>query len=61
MICYECNLRNECDWFRYYQRVEEDIFCGIGTDSSVGQALAVTIEDNQLEECDYFEQEERNG
>ena len=36
MICYECNLRNECDWFRYYQRVEEDIFCGIGTDSSVG-------------------------
>ena len=33
----------------------DEIIIGIGTDNTVGKALFNTIQDNQLEECEYFE------
>lgn len=37
------------------KKIENEIYLGIGIDNSLGKALASAIEDNPLEECEYFE------
>ena len=55
MICENCKFKDDCGWYESYKRIKDEIIIGIGTDNTVGKALFNTIEDNQLEECEYFE------
>ena len=55
MICENCKYKDDCGWHESYKRIIDEILIGIGTDNTVGKALFNTIEDNQLEECEYFE------
>ena len=58
MICENCKCKDDCGWYESYKRIEDEILIGIGTDNTVGKALFNTIQDNQLEECEYFESSE---
>ena len=55
MICDKCKCKDECGWYESYQNIVEEINLGIGTDNTLGRALADTIQENSLEECEYFE------
>lgn len=55
MICDNCKCKDECGWYESYQKIEEEIYTGIGTDNTLGRALISTMKDNQLEKCEYFE------
>ena len=55
MICENCKFKDDCGWYESYKRIEDEILIGIGTDNIVGKALLNIIQDNQLEECEYFE------
>lgn len=56
MICSECKCKDECGWYESYKKIENEIYLGIGTDNKLGQLLLVTMHNNPLEECEYFEQ-----
>ena len=58
MICENCKYKDDCGWYESYKRIKDEIIIGIGTDNTVGKALINTIQDNQLEECEYFESSE---
>ena len=55
MICDKCKLKEDCDWYGSYKRIDMEISLGIGTDNPVGNALAETLRENSLDECEYFE------
>lgn len=55
MICDKCKCKDECRWYESYQKIEQEIYLGIGTDNTLGRTLIATMQDNQLEECEYFE------
>lgn len=55
MICNECKHKVECGWYDSYKKIENDIYLGIGTDNTLGRALLAAMQDNPLEECEYFE------
>ena len=55
MICENCKYKDDCGWYESYKRIIDEILIGIGTDNTVGKALLNIIQDNQLEECEYFE------
>ena len=55
MICEKCKFKDNCGWYGSYKRVELEIYTGIGTDDTLGRALLETLEDNDLDECEYFE------
>lgn len=55
MICKDCKCKDECGWYESYQKIANEIYCGIGTDNSLGRALISTMNDNQLKQCEYFE------
>ena len=55
MICENCKFKDDCGWYESYKKIENEILMGIGTDNTVGKALFNIIQDNQLEECEYFE------
>ena len=55
MICNECKCKDECDWYGWYKKIENDIYLGIGTDNTLGRALLAAMQDNPLEKCEYFE------
>jgi len=56
MICNECKCKDECGWYESYKKIEREIYLGIGTDTKLGQRLLVTMHNNPLEKCEYFEQ-----
>lgn len=56
MICENCKCKDDCGWYGSYKRIENEIYIGIGTDNTLGRALITAMNDNQLEECEYFEQ-----
>ena len=55
MICDKCKYKEECGWYASYKRIENEIYLGIGKDNNLGRALLAAMEDNSLEDCDYFE------
>lgn len=55
MICKDCKCKDECGWYTSYKRIENEIYLGVGTDNTLGRALLATMNDNQLEQCEYFE------
>lgn len=55
MICKDCKCKSECGWYGSYKRIETEIYCGIGANDALGKALINAMNDNQLEECEYFE------
>lgn len=55
MICENCKCKDDCGWYGSYKRIENEIYIGIGTDNTLGRALITAMNDNQLEECEYFE------
>lgn len=55
MICENCNCKDECNQYHSYKKIENEIYIGIGIGNSLGRALISAIEDNPLEECQYFE------
>ena len=55
MICEICKYKDDCGWYESYKRIIDEILIGIGTDNTVAKALLNIIQDNQLEECEYFE------
>nr|WP_182435692.1 hypothetical protein [Clostridium sp. AM45-5] len=57
MICRKCNNKDDCDWYASYREIVNGIYLGIGTDNSLGRALIATIDNNSLEDCEYFEEE----
>ena len=56
MICNECNCKKECGWYESYLKIENEIYLGIGTDNTLGRKLLGVLRDNELEQCEYFEQ-----
>lgn len=54
MICKNCKCKDECGWYESYKKIENEIYC-IGTDNALGRALIAAMNDNQLEQCEYFE------
>lgn len=57
MICEKCNCKDDCGWYVSYKRIVNEIYLGIGTDNTLGRALLSTVNDNSLEDCEYFEGE----
>lgn len=57
MICRKCNNKDDCDWYASYREIVNGIYLGIGTDNSLGRALIATIDNNSLEDYEYFEEE----
>lgn len=55
MICRNCKIKENCDWYDSYKRIEMEIYTQIGMDNTLGRALIAALEDNGLEECEYFE------
>ena len=55
MICENCKFKDDCGWYESYKKIKHEILIGIGTDNIVGKALFNTLQDYQLEECEYFE------
>lgn len=55
MICENCKGKDECGWYASYKRIENEIYLGVGTDNTLGRALLAAMSDNQLEQCEYFE------
>lgn len=55
MICRNCNCANECGWYKSYNRIEIEVYTGIGTDNTLGRALAAVLRDNELHSCKYYE------
>lgn len=55
MICEDCKYKEQCGWYSSYKRIENEIYLCIGTDNTLGRALLYTMNDNQLEQCEYFE------
>lgn len=47
--------KDECGWYASYKKIEDEICLGIGTDNTLGRALLAVMNDNQLEQCEYFE------
>lgn len=59
MICEDCKFKEECGWYASYKKIENEIYCGIGAGDTLGRALIATMNDNQLEHCDYFEKHDK--
>lgn len=57
MICEKCNCKDDCGWYASYKKIVDEIYLGIGTDNTLGRALLATVNDNSLENCEYFEGE----
>ena len=55
MLCEECKCKDDCGWYESYKRIEMEIYTGIGTDNTLGRALVAAMQENNLEECKYFE------
>lgn len=55
MICKNCNCANECGWYKSYDRIETEVYTGIGTDNTLGRALVAVLRDNELHSCKYYE------
>lgn len=55
MICEKCKCKDDCGWYESYKKIEMEIYTGIGTDNTLGRALFAALNDNQLNECEYFE------
>lgn len=55
MICNNCKCKDGCRWYKSYQKIENEIYLGIGTDDALGRALVIAMQENPLEECEYFE------
>lgn len=55
MLCEKCKCKEDCGWYGSYKRIEMEIYTGIGTDNTLGRALVVTMQENNLDECEYFE------
>lgn len=49
------NANMNVNGMRHTKRIENEIYLGIGTDNTLGRALLYTMNDNQLEQCEYFE------
>lgn len=60
MICNNCEYQNECDWYSCYKRIDNEIYLGIGADSTLGEALLAALHDNPLTECEYFAHKNNN-
>ena len=55
MICENCKYKDECDWYSSYKKIKNEIYFGIGTDNTLGRALIEAMNDNEMEQCEYFE------
>lgn len=55
MICDKCKCKDECGWYESYKKIEREIYLGVGTDTKLGHRLLVTMHNNPLEKCEYFE------
>lgn len=56
MICNTCACKNECDWLQSLNRIKNEIVLGIGTDDQLGKDLMETINDFDMNECEYYEE-----
>lgn len=59
MLCNDCKCKNNCGWYGSYNRIETEIYTGIGTDNTLGRALLATMKDHPMKQCAYFEQNEK--
>ena len=55
MICNKCGCNSECEWYKSYKKIEQEIYLGIGTNDNIGKALLDALNNNPLEECEFFE------
>ena len=55
MICNECKVKDECDWYSSYQTILKEIYLGIGTGDALGAELLGIMNNYSMNQCDYFE------
>ena len=54
MICEECKCKDDCGWYQSYEKIETEIYTGIGIDNTLGRALVTTLRENELKKCEFF-------
>ena len=55
MICNECKVKDECDWYSSYQTILKEIYLGIGAGDALGAELLGIMNNYSMNQCDYFE------